>query len=294
MNNVVRIGDRDVGDGLPAYIVGEIGINHNGSLEDAKKLMDVAAFAGCDAVKYQKRTPELCVPPEQQGVVRETPWGPMTYLDYRHQVEFGRDEYREISRYCREKGIDWFASCWDPDSVTFIEEFEPVCYKIASASLTDTDLLSRLIETGRPLVLSTGMSTMEQIRAAVEQLESVPLMLLHSTSSYPCKPEELNLRMIASLKKEFGLPVGYSGHEVGLQTTYAAVTLGACFIERHITLDRAMWGSDQAASVEPAGLMRLVRDIRVIEEALGDGVKRVYPSEHGAMNKLRRNLLART
>jgi len=288
MTSVVRIGNREIGGNHPIYIIGEIGINHNGDLAIAKKLIDVAVLAGCDAVKFQKRTPELAVPPEQRTVVRETPWGLMTYLEYRERVEFGEKEYREIDAYCRQRGIQWFVSCWDRGAVEFIETFGPACYKIASAGLTDHELLECLKDTGRPLILSTGMSTMEQIREAVYFLGGTPLILAHSTSAYPCKPEELNLRMITTLQRKFHVPVGYSGHEVGLQTTYAAVTLGACLIERHITLDRAMWGSDQAASVEPAGLMRLVRDVRVIERALGDGVKKVYESEYGPMKKLRR------
>jgi N-acetylneuraminate synthase len=220
--------------------------------------------------------------------MRETPWGIISYLDYRYKVEFGFDEYAEIDRYCREKGIHWFASCWDEDSIDFIEQFSPPCYKIASASLTDGDLLRKLKETGRVLILSTGMSTMEEIEGAVALLGKENLLIAHSTSAYPCPNEELNLRMIPVLTEKFGVPVGYSGHEVGLQTTYAAVTLGACFVERHITLDRAMWGSDQAASVEPWGLTRLVRDIRVIEQALGDGIKKVYESEMPSRQKLRR------
>jgi N-acetylneuraminate synthase len=288
MPATIAIGDRLVGEGSPAYVIGEIGINHNGSLDLAKQLIDVAVVAGCDAVKFQKRTPELCVPPEQRDVVRETPWGMMTYLDYRHRVEFGADEYREIDRYCAERSITWFASCWDAPSVDFMEEFEPPCYKIASASLTDHALLSRHVETGRPLIVSTGMSTMEEIRAAIAVVPRERLLVAHSTSTYPCKPEELNLRMLATLREEFQCPVGYSGHEVGLQTTVAAVALGAAFVERHITLDRAMWGSDQAASIEPGGLIRLVRDIRVIEQAMGDGHKRVYDSELPVRDRLRR------
>ena len=288
MPKAIRIGDRLVGKGHPTYVIAEIGINHNGDLEVAKKLIDAASLAGCDAVKFQKRTPELCVPPEQREIPRETPWGVMTYMEYRYRTEFGQEEYAEIDRYCAEKDIAWFASCWDEKSVDFIEGFEPVCYKIASASLTDEVLLSRLQSTGRPLILSTGMSTAEQIRATVSRLGLDKLLLAHSTSTYPCKPEELNLRMVQTLQEEFDCPIGYSGHEVGLQTTLAAVVLGATFVERHITLDRAMWGSDQAASVEPWGLMRLVRDIRTIEKALGDGVKKVYDSELPALRKLRR------
>ena len=278
-----------MGDGQSCYIIAEIGINHNGDLAIAKKLIDVAVLSGCDAVKLQKRTPELCVPPEQRSLTRETPWGIMTYMEYRHRVEFGEKEYAVISDYCRDKGIHWFVSAWDVPSVDFMEQFDPVCYKVASASLTDGALLARLRETGRPLILSTGMSTMDQIRTAVNSVDRSRLILTHTTSAYPCKPEELNLRMIPTLQEEFDVPIGYSGHEVGLQTTYAAVVLGACCVERHITLDRAMWGSDQAASVEPSGFMRLVRDIRTIEAAMGDGRKVVYASELPVMKKLRRS-----
>jgi len=288
MPKAVQIGERWVGEGYPVFIIAEIGINHNGLLQYAKRLVDVAFMAGCDAVKFQKRTPEKAVPPEYHNVMRETPWGIVSYLEYRRMVEFGYDDYAEIDRYCREKGILWFASCWDEDSVDFIGQFSPPCYKIASASLTDTTLLRKVRSTGKPVILSTGMSTLEEIEAAVELLGMENLLIAHSTSTYPCPPEELNLRMIETLQGKFDCPIGYSGHEVGLQSTYAAVTLGASFVERHITLDRAMWGSDQAASVEPSGMIRLVRDIRVIERALGDGQKRVYDSELKAREKLRR------
>ena len=283
----IKVGSKFVGEGSSCFVIAEIGINHNGDLEIAKKLIDAAVLAGCDAVKFQKRTPELCVPKHQRDMVRETPWGAMTYMKYRERVEFGRQEYLEIDRYCKEKKILWFASCWDIPSVDFMEEFSPPCYKIASASLTDDNLLAHHVKTNRPLILSTGMSSMEQIRHAVSSLDNRNLLIAHSTSSYPCKPQELNLRMIEKLKGEFKVPIGYSGHEVGLQTTCAALALGACFIERHITLDRAMWGSDQAASVEPSGLIRLIRDIRIIEQALGDGVKVVYESEKPLIARLR-------
>lgn len=288
MGPSIKIGLRDVGPRFPVYIVGEIGLNHNGELEIAKRLIDAAVLAGCDAVKFQKRTPELCVPPEQREIQRETPWGIMSYMDYRYQVEFGENEYAEIDSYCKEREIDWFASCWDEESVEFIEQFKPVAYKIASASLTDKALLQRLRETDRNLILSTGMSTMEEIENAVEFLGQENLLICHATSSYPCKPEQLNLRMIETLSAKYECPIGYSGHEVGLQTTLAAVALGACFVERHITLDRAMWGSDQAASVEPQGLIRLVRDIRVVEVAMGNGIKQVYADELAMLSKLRR------
>lgn len=284
----VNIGNRCVGEDQPTFIIAEIGMNHNGDLNIAKKLIDAAVLAGCDAVKFQKRTPEKCVPPDQRGVLRETPWGTMTYLEYRHRVEFGYDEYKEIDRYCKEKDVIWFASCWDQPSVDFIEQFNPPCYKIPSAVLTDISLLRYLRSLNRALILSTGMSTLEQIYQAVEILGTNNLLIAHCTSTYPCPPDELNLRMITTLRNKFPCLVGYSGHEVGLQTTYAAVVLGACFVERHITLDRAMWGSDQAASVEPWGLMRMVRDIRVIQDALCDGVKQVYESEFKVMKRLRR------
>ncbi len=292
-SNFIRLGSRLVGAGCPTYVIGEIGINHNGSLDIAKRLIDAAVLAGCDAVKFQKRTPEECVPYDQWDIERETPWGRMTYIEYRRKVEFSREEYREIDTYCKGKGIDWFASPWDETSVDFLEEFDPVCYKAASASLTDHALLRKMRQTGRPLMISTGMSTAGEIGTAVELLGAEDLLIAHSTSTYPCPPHELNLRMIETLKKAWPtVPIGYSGHETGLATTWAAVALGADFIERHITLDRAMWGSDQAASIEPGGLIRLVANIRDIELALGDGVKRVYESEQGPRKKLRRVLEA--
>ena len=287
MTDFVEIGGAKVGPGQPADIIGEIGINHNRDMDVCKKLMDVAAAAGCNAVKFQKRTPELCVPEAQKALMRETPWGIMTYLEYRHRIELKEDQYAEIDRYAKSKGLHWFASCWDVPSVDFIERFEPVAYKIASASLTDHELLRYTAAKGRPVILSTGMSTQDEIDRAVALFDRSKLLLTHATSTYPCSPDELNLRMIATLRTRFNVPVGYSGHETGLQTTVAAVALGACVIERHITLDRAMWGTDQAASVEPAGLHRLVRDIRVVERAFGDGVKHVYPSELPIRAKLR-------
>ena len=285
----VAVGTRAIGDGEPTYIIGEIGINHNGSVELAKKLIDGAVAAGCDCVKFQKRTPEVCVPPEQQHIERDTPWGRLTYLEYRRKVEFNFAEYAEIDRYCRERRIAWTASCWDEPSVDFLAAFDPPFLKAASASLTDHALLRAMRATGKPLMLSTGMSTLDELDAAVGVVGTDSLLLAHSTSTYPCPPRELNLRAMETLRQRCdGVPVGYSGHETGLATTYAAVALGADFVERHITLDRSLWGSDQAASVEIVGLMRLVRDIRAIEESLGDGVKRVYASEMGSLKRLRR------
>lgn len=288
MRKEVIIGGHKLGDGHPVHIVAEIGINHNGSVENAKKLIDAAVHSGCDAVKFQKRTPELAVPPDQRDKMRQTPWGYISYMEYRYKVEFEQAEYTEIDRYCKEKGIIWYASCWDEPAVDFMEQFNPPCYKIASASLTDHNLLLHMKATGRPLVLSTGMSSMAQIHESVKLLGTDNLVLLHATSTYPCEPQELNLKMITTLRQTFDCPIGYSGHEVGLPTTVAAVALGACFVERHITLDRAMWGTDQAASVEPSGFERLVKYIRVVESSIGDGVKQVYDSEVPIMQKLRR------
>ncbi|QEQ56897.1 N-acetylneuraminate synthase [Chlorobium phaeovibrioides] len=285
----ISIGNKKVGPADSVFVIAEIGINHNGSLDAAKQLIEGAALAGCDAVKFQKRTPDLCVPESQRDIERDTPWGRMSYIDYRYRVEFGMKEYQEIDRYCRQQGILWFASCWDEEAVDFMEEFEPPCYKAASAALTDLPLLRKTRQTGRPLIVSTGMSTMEEIEGTVQELGCENLLIAHTNSTYPCPVEELNLNMIPALQAKYpSVPVGYSGHETGLPTTWAAVALGARFIERHVTLDRASWGSDQAASVEMPGLARLVSNIRDIEKALGDGVKRVYEGELAARKKLRR------
>lgn len=287
--NLVSIGNRQVGDGEAVYIIAEIGINHNGSLEMAKRLIDGAVFAGCDAVKFQKRTPEICVPPEQRNLERDTPWGKMSYIEYRQRLEFNLEQYAEIDSYCRDKGIHWFASCWDEPSVLFIEQFDPPLHKAASASLTDLNLIRSMRQTNKPLMLSTGMSTTSEITAAIEAVGRNNLLVAHSTSAYPCPVDQLNLLMIKTLIKRFpGICVGYSGHEVGLAPSLAAVAMGAYFVERHITLDRSAWGSDQAASVEIMGLHRLVRDIRDIEQAMGNGIKKVYESELAALKKLRR------
>lgn len=287
MSNAVRIGNRWVGQGHPCFVIAEIGINHNGDLDLARKLVSGAVLAGCHAVKFQKRTVEVVYTPEELAKPRENPFGP-TNGDLKRGLEFGIQQYRAIDDYCRMLNILWFGSCWDEASVDFMELFNPPCFKIASASLTDDNLLRYHRQYKRPIILSTGMSTIEEIDHAVEVLDTNDLILMHCTSTYPCKPEELNLRMIETLQKRYPFPIGYSGHEVGLQTTVAAAGLGACMIERHITLDRAMWGSDQAASVETNGFARLVRDIATIESAMGDGVKRVYDSEVPILNKLRR------
>lgn len=285
----VSIGSRVIGGGRPAYVIAEIGLNHNGDVDIAKRLIDIAADAGADAVKFQKRTPEISTPEHMRDVPRETPWGTMTYLDYRRRVEFRRDEYVEIGDHATLRGLDWFASPWDVPSVAFLEELNVVAHKVASASVTDLELLTALRETGKPIILSSGMSTIEQIDRALETLGTDRVVLMHATSTYPMEPEEANLRVITTLRDRYpGVPIGYSGHERGLQISLAAVALGAVAVERHITLDRTMWGSDHAASLEPTGLSHLVRDIRVIETALGDGVKRVFPGEQAPMAKLRR------
>jgi N-acetylneuraminate synthase len=280
-----------IGGGRPAYVIAEIGLNHNGDVDIAKQLIDVAADAGADAVKFQKRTPEISTPVHMRDTLRETPWGTMTYLDYRYRVEFTREQYVEVSDHALLRGLDWFASPWDVPSVGFLEDLNVVAHKVASACLTDIPLLQALRDTGKPIILSTGMSTIAQIDAALEVLGTDRLVLMHATSTYPMEPEEANLRVIPTLRDRYpGVPVGYSGHERGLQISVAAVALGAVAVERHITLDRTMWGSDHAASLEPAGLQHLIRDIRIIEQALGDGVKRVFPGEQAPMAKLRRVL----
>jgi N-acetylneuraminate synthase len=283
----VKIGTRSVGDGQPCFTIAEIGINHNGDLDTARKLISAALLSGCDAVKFQKRTVSVVYTAEELAKPRENPFG-LTNGDLKAGLEFGEDEYRAIDEYCKLHNILWFASSWDEGSVDFISRFDPPCFKIASASLTDDKLLRHHRQFGKPIILSTGMSTLNEIDHAVEVLGRQDLVLMHTTSTYPSKVEELNLAVIPVLKQRYGVPVGYSGHEVGLATTVAAIALGACTIERHITLDRAMWGSDQAASVEPQGFSRLVRDIRAVEQAIGDGVKRVYDSEVPIRQKLRR------
>jgi N-acetylneuraminate synthase len=288
-NPVRQVGDRAVGAGHPVYITAEIGINHNGDLANAIALIDHAVDSGCDAVKFQKRMPEISTPRDQWELQRDTPWGRMSSIDYRHRVEFGVEEYAAIDQHAKRRGVAWFASPWDLQSVDFLETFDVPAHKVASACLTDDELLRRMRATRRTIILSTGMSTMRQIRHAVEVLGSDNIILCHATSTYPAPVAELNLKMIYALQAEFpNVPIGYSGHETGLQTTVAAVAMGAVFVERHITLDRSMWGSDQAASIEPQGLARLVRDVRVISDAMGDGVKRIYDGERAAMKKLRR------
>lgn len=284
----VWIGEKQVGLGHPCFMIAEIGINHNGDPDIAKRLIDVAVEAGCDAVKFQKRTVDVVYTAEELARPRESPFG-NTNGDLKRGLEFDRAMYHEIDRYCLSKGIMWFASCWDEPSIDFMEEFNPPCYKIASASLTDLKLLEKTRDTGRTILLSTGMSTMGQIRQAVAVLGEDRLVLLHCVATYPTADDELNLRVIQTLQTEFpNIPVGYSGHGYGTTMAVCAVALGACVVERHITLDRAMWGSDQSASLEPAGLTSMIKNIRRFEVALGDGRKAVLASELGPLEKLRR------
>jgi N-acetylneuraminate synthase len=283
----VKIGNRSIGDGHPCFIIAEIGINHNGDIDIAKKLIDLAKFSGCDAVKFQKRTIDVVYRPEELVAPRENPFG-NTNGDLKYGLEFEVEVYREIDRYCREKNVPWFASCWDEGSVDFINQFDVPCYKIASPSLTDDNLIRYTKSKGKPIILSTGMSTLEQIDHAVEVLGKNDLVILHATSTYPAEYSELNLSVIPVLRQRYGLPVGYSGHETGIPSSVAVVALGACVIERHITLDRAMWGSDQAASLGPGGIIKMVSGIRIMERAMGDGIKRVFEREKPIIKKLRR------
>ena len=287
MSKCVKIADKIVGDGYPCFIIAEIGINHNGSVELAKKMIDIAVTTGCDAVKFQKRTIDVVYTKEELAKERKSVFG-NTNGDLKRGLEFGLKEYKEIDKYCKKKGIIWFASCWDEASVDFMEKFNVPCYKIASASLTDDNLLKYTKSKGKPILLSTGMSTMEQIKHAVKLLGKDNLIIYHCTSTYPSDANEMNLRVIETLKKEFNCPVGYSGHERGLTPSILAVALGACSVERHITTDRTNWGSDQAASLETAGLYHMVRDIRQVPALLGDGKKVVYPRELPIIDKLRR------
>ena len=284
---VASIGGITVGERNPVCVVAEIGINHNGSLDLAKQLIDVAIDAGCNAVKFQKRTVDVVYTEAELARPRESPFG-TTNGALKRGLEFNLEQYREIDAFCRHKKVTWFASCWDEASVDFIDQFNVPCYKIASASLTDDNLLRHTRSKGKPIVLSTGMSSLDEIFHAVEVLGRKDLVLLHSCSTYPANYDEINLRVIPILESQFGVPVGYSGHETGIPSSVAAVAIGACMIERHITLERSMWGSDQAASLGPSGIHQLVRDIRLVETALGDGVKRVLEREVPIMEKLRR------
>ena len=285
--STVKIGSKQLGQGQPCYVIAEVGINHNGDIDLAKRLISVAVAAGCDAVKFQKRTVDIVYTEKELATPRPNPFGE-TNGDLKRGLEFGEEDFAEISSFCKQVKIDWFVSPWDEKSVDFMEPFNMPVYKVASASLTDDNLLRHIRKTGKPVIASTGMSTYAEIDHAVEVLGKKDLILMHTTSTYPAKYEQLNLRAIPEMAKRYGVPVGYSGHETGIPTSVAASVLGACCVERHITMDRAMWGSDQAASLEPNGISRLVRDIRLCEQSMGDGVKRVYEEEIPVMKKLRR------
>jgi N-acetylneuraminate synthase len=285
--STVKIGNKLVGEGQPCYIIAEIGINHNGNIDLAKRLISVAVAAGCDAVKFQKRTVDVVYTAAELANPRENPFG-TTNGDLKYGLEFEEDDYAEIDAFCKSVKIPWFVSPWDEGSVDFIEKFDTPVYKVASASLTDDHLLKHIRKTGKPVIASTGMSTYAEIDHAVGVLGKENLVLMHTTSTYPANYDELNLRAIPTMAQRYGVPIGYSGHETGIPTSVAARVLGACTVERHITMDRAMWGSDQSASLEPNGISRLVRDIRLVEQSMGDGVKRVYEREVPIIKKLRR------
>ncbi|MDD3593707.1 MAG: N-acetylneuraminate synthase family protein [Candidatus Gastranaerophilales bacterium] len=287
MANSVKIGHSIVGDAHPCFIIAEIGINHNGCIKTAKKLIDLAQTSGCNAVKFQKRTIDVVYTQEELAMPRPNPFGE-TNGDLKRGLEFGYEQYAEIDKYCKEKNMTWFASCWDEASVDFIEQFNPPCYKISSASLTDDNLLKYTRAKGKPILLSTGMSMVEEIDHAVAVLGVKDLIIYHCTSTYPTDNNEINLNAIAFLKQRYNVPVGFSGHERGVLPSVLSVAMGACSVERHITIDRTMWGSDHAASLEPVGICRLVRDIRLTPMILGDGKKTVYESEKPIIKKLRR------
>ena len=287
MSKIVKIGNKKIGNDQSCFIIAEIGINHNGSLELAKKLISIAHFFGCDAVKFQKRTIEDVYTPEELATPRQSVFGE-TNGDLKRGLEFGYEEYREIDRYCKELDILWFASCWDKKSVDFMEQFNTCAYKIPSALITDIELLKYIKATSKPILISTGMSTIEEIDKAIEVVGLDNTVIYHCTSTYPSDNSEINLNVIKTLKERYDCPIGYSGHEKGIVSSTIAVVLGACSVERHITLDRTLWGSDQAASLEPEGLRKMVRDIRNVKTFLGDGIKKVYDSEIPIKKKLRK------
>lgn len=271
------------------YLIAEIGINHNGDLQIAKKLIDAAFSCSWDCVKFQKRNPDKCVPQDQKSAVKETPWGTMTYLEYKHKIEFGAKEYDYIDKYCGEKPIDWSLSVWDEDSIKFAAKYKLPFIKVPSALITDLKLLKMACDTKLPVIISTGMSTLQEIDAAVEVLKkhASQFVLMHCNSSYPAKLDELNLNMIPKLIERYGCVVGYSGHEYGLDPTTVAAALGAKVIERHITLDHTMWGTDHLSSVEIQGMDKLYKQINSVGKILGDGVKHVYEGEKKVRDKLR-------
>ncbi|OGI04915.1 MAG: N-acetylneuraminate synthase [Candidatus Melainabacteria bacterium GWF2_37_15] len=287
MGKVVRVGNKLIGKEHPCFIIAEIGINHNGCVNIAKKLIDIAGSMGCDAIKFQKRTVDVVYSAEELALPRPNPFGE-TNGDLKRGLELKLEDYEEIDDYCRKRGIMWFASCWDSGAVDFIEFFDPPCYKIASATLTDDELLRYTASKGKPILISTGMSSVEEIEHALSITGTDNVVLYHCTSTYPTDADEANLNAIFEFDRKYDCPIGYSGHERGITPSILAAAFGAVSIERHITLDRTMWGSDHAASLEPTGLHKMVRDIRAVPRLLGDGHKVVYNSEKPIIKKLRR------
>jgi N-acetylneuraminate synthase len=293
-NTVIKFGPRKVGDAQPVYMIAEIGINHNGSIDVAKRLLDATFASFWDCAKFQKRDPDTCVPEEQKGVMRQTPWGEMTYLEYKKRVEFSFKEYSVINEYCAKKPLVWTASAWDVKSLDFLLKFNVPFVKIASACLTDHDLIIEAARSKVPVVLSTGMSEIEEIDKAVELLEENgdgDYILMHTNSAYPTPLKDLNLKMIKTLKERYNCIVGYSGHEYNLEPTVTAVMVGAKLVERHITLDHTMWGSDHSASIEVPAMGLLQKRIKDLDLMLGDGVKRITNEELAVRKKLRKKLL---
>ena len=284
---MIKISNKQIDNNSKTFFIAEIGINHNGSIKNAEKLIKECKKAGADAVKFQKRTIEKVYSSDELMKPRDSVFG-KTNGDLKRGLEFSKTDYQKIDKICKDLDIIWFASCWDIESVDFMEDMNVPCYKIASASLTDKDLLNYTKNTNKPIILSTGMSTEDEIEKATRIIGEDKLIILHCTSSYPCALDELNLSYIHKLKEKYKCPIGYSGHEVGLSTTLAAVAMGAKVVERHVTLDRSLWGSDQSASIEPVGLNKLIRDIKAFEQALGDGKKIVYDTEKPILEKLRK------
>jgi len=290
MPNKLKIGNRFVGDSEPVYLIAEIGINHNGDLQIAKKLMDAAWATGWDCAKFQKRTPDICVPENQKNVMRQTPWGEMTYLAYKHRIEFQKNEYDYIDKYTKEKPFDWSASAWDLPSLEFLMQYDVPFIKIPSAKITDKELVEQAARAGKPLFISSGMSTMEEVDNAVNIVEkylSKNYVLFHCNSAYPAKLDELNIQMISTLKERYNALVGYSGHEYEIMSTTLAPCYGACVIERHVTLDHDMWGTDHAASIEIRGMDFLAKRIHSVKTIIGDGIKTISASEEKVREKLR-------
>ncbi len=276
---------------MSIFIIAEVGINHNGDMSICKELIDIAVENGCDAVKFQKRDLDQVYTQEFLDSPRESPWG-ATQREQKEGLEFGIDEYREIDQYCKEKGIAWFASAWDLNSQKFLQQFDCNYNKVASAMIVYKDLLEMIAKEGKHTFISTGMTTYDDIQKAVDIFRAAdcPFELMHTVSTYPMKPENANLNLINTLRDKYQCDVGYSGHEVGLSISYAAAALNITSLERHITLDRAMYGSDQSASIEPQGFRQLVKSVRIIEQAMGDGVKSFLEEEKPIAKNLRQHL----